>query len=542
MGADLENFVDCLYQDTVGYVYCPVKEENGSWGTFFTSWPSGRNYLLDRILTLGETKDIFIAPAMFKDKVAIKAAVLGSHVAWSEVDGTPIQWGKYKIPEPSMTVQSSSPTHLHFYWLMDGFYDASMIEKLNRAITYAHEFDPSCWDSTQVLRPPETFNHKKGKNKPPVFLLDFHPERICAMPEFKSVPEVFTGSDAPDPGIIPSVYEVISRVQFSEAAKIVMSKDPSTVDDRSKHLMHLAYLFHESGLAQNQIVTMLAEADSHLGKFANRPNRLQLLNDIAYKAMQKPLPIQVTIKDKEKKHSGTIGRTLKAFMAEPFKFEKIFDFIYPGSISLVVGSPGIGKTSQMLFEAFRLSAATDKKIIFFSMEMNEAGLQQFCKVILPQVPEANQENIIIYAPGIGVSLDEIEEQIETFNPDGIYVDSLSSIMTKFDEENSLKFLNWLMSFTGDEKFSVVIHHTRKRDPKDDPSIDDTYGSVFIAAKASVIRELYDKRWIITKDRYGTMKNKSIIALSPFGEKEETSEPHSDDPGTDGPGSDLTKDM
>ena len=161
---DLSKFLNFLYEDQKGYIYVASKGEinpatsKPDWKQEFFSWPSSQQEIEDYIKTNSLEKDVYLAPAIFKGKQALKSRVKGSNVVWVEFDGQEqIDFDSLGIPQPDCIIQSSSPTHLHCYWKIP-FSTTDVVEGINRRLTYYLEADSSGWDANQVLRPPSSKN------------------------------------------------------------------------------------------------------------------------------------------------------------------------------------------------------------------------------------------------------------------------------------------------------------------------------------------------------------------------------------------------
>lgn len=153
------------------FVYLPVEHE-GEFVKYVFEWPRQREAVIRHTLKWSALKaNVYFSPALYRASQPIKENVLGSYVFWVDFDGNaPKEWaeepeeGKPFVPPPTLIVQSSIEGHEHCYWRLDEFIkDRDVLEDRNRGIAYLLQADTSGWDADQILRPPRTTNHKRGK-------------------------------------------------------------------------------------------------------------------------------------------------------------------------------------------------------------------------------------------------------------------------------------------------------------------------------------------------------------------------------------------
>src|SRR5688572_19390520 len=110
---DLTNFLDFLYERQEGYVYVATKDTldvNQAWSQYFYDWPNDRQTVIDFIKSTSANKDVFVAPALFKTKRAMKNDVKGTNVVWVEYDGQ-AEIDFQDLPQPDCIIQSSTESH-----------------------------------------------------------------------------------------------------------------------------------------------------------------------------------------------------------------------------------------------------------------------------------------------------------------------------------------------------------------------------------------------------------------------------------------------
>lgn len=157
-------FLTDLFGEQEGIVYSPTK--GNTWEQHFFEWPQERERLEEHIENFTE-REVYISPVLFNSRRIAPETFKGTNYLWTEFDG--------KVPssdfiEPTIRVSSSIEGHEHWYWKLDEFVtDKVLIEDLTRRVAYAYGADLSVWDYQNVLRPVNTWNHKRNK---PVVLLN----------------------------------------------------------------------------------------------------------------------------------------------------------------------------------------------------------------------------------------------------------------------------------------------------------------------------------------------------------------------------------
>jgi len=128
-----------------------------------------------------EGREVYVCAHLLSRRRRIKANAAPLLALYADGDGATIGDG---IPEPTAVVQSS-PGREQFYWRLASPMPPQEAELLNRRIAYAMGADESGWDLTQLLRVPDTQNHKYAET-PIVKIVTlrekrYDPEELCAM-------------------------------------------------------------------------------------------------------------------------------------------------------------------------------------------------------------------------------------------------------------------------------------------------------------------------------------------------------------------------
>lgn len=119
----------------------------------------------ERIRVLGPTTDVYVGVAPRKERRGSSDAIERLHVVWADCDTPESAKALNKFrPPPTMVVASGRG--LHPYWSLREPVDPETAVQANRSITGALGADLASTDAARILRPPGTFNHKRGAPRP----------------------------------------------------------------------------------------------------------------------------------------------------------------------------------------------------------------------------------------------------------------------------------------------------------------------------------------------------------------------------------------
>jgi AAA domain len=503
---ELEEFLRFLYEDEQGLVYCPVKNPvSDKWEECFFSWPDQLDQILNHVIERTDKEEVYIGPALYNNRKAIKPNVKGSRVVWTEYDGnSTVQSHNDNIPPPSYRIQSSILGHEHFYWKLDRFEtNISTIEGINRAITYTTSADASAWDITQILRPPATINHKHEK---PVLSL-VKSEYIYNVQLFSQLEVPPITSFTIDESNLPDPMSLVAKYPWKDGDFEHFRSRSVSFGVRSSSLMRLGYICAEMRMSDIECYTVLANADARWGKFVGRNDRQQRIFDIISKARLKYPLITSFQSDIEIYDFETILET-----------EVHLEWIIEGVLQraghvLVSGPPAVGKTQFSLRCAMCMAigkpflhwnAGAPQKILFISMEMGITDLKFFLSQMAVGLDEAERkllrENFLLAPLGYGIPIDSKEGQaqinhlIEKHSPNGIFFDSLGiSTEGELGEVTAKAITAYTSKIREDNDLFVwFIHHNRKAQVanKKPNKLSDIYGSVYITAAPTTVIGLW----------------------------------------------------
>ncbi len=282
--SDLEDFTTFLFGSKSGYAYAPIKDKDLKWTEKFFHWPMESTKLHDWIRTSTIESDVYLAPVLFNSKSAKRIAVKSSDVFWVEFDGqTRINFKG--LPEPNYIVQTSTETHQHCYWKING-QSPVVIEELNRRLTYHFEADSSGWEMNQVLRPPETINHKRGQNLA-VKVIKNDKDTTHLLEMFDGVPSISHPVSIIEYTSLTDPNELLARLKLGSTLDARITRELPVENGRSTFLMHTGHLLAEAGCNHLEIVSLLYLIDFRIKKFVGRADQLIRLSEIASLALLK---------------------------------------------------------------------------------------------------------------------------------------------------------------------------------------------------------------------------------------------------------------
>lgn len=544
---ELADFLGFLFEGQKGWVHAPTLDReilddkgNPTYQPYFFQWPIERAALQTHITNNTAERDVYLAPALYNTDRATKETFLGTQVVWCEFDGNlPSQdhLATCGLPLPSIRIKSSDEKHEHWYWRLDSFItDIVAVESVNRGLTYNLGADTSGWDATQILRPPRTLNHKRGK---PVTLVDSSNavQGLSIFGSISSAPKLATNFQVED---MVDTLEIVSKYQWPKEYFTLYRTREIEPGDRSTAMMRLAYMCAEMGMSDREIFSIMYSADDRWGKFRTRPDRIHRLNDIVLKARLKhPVGVSQAL-------TGQLSELPSYGFNTFLQTEVVIEWIIPGMLQkqgymMVTGPSGVGKTQWSLrfamalamgkaFCGYEISAPI--KTLFFSLEMGHADLQFFlsdmAKTLQPEDYSLLEENLVLIPHGEPLYLDSEEGRklfdsaMKAHTPDVFFFDSLGSASTtELSQEATAKTL---MDWNDRARKSYncaswFIHHMRKANGTNTKpnKQDDVYGNQYIFNRATSVYCLWpDKKnsntieVICLKKRLGPKEEPQVI--------------------------------
>lgn len=513
----ISQFLHYLYDGLEGHVCAPTldrKDENPktNFRHHWFEWPSQEPQLIKHITEASSSMEVYITPAMFSEARLNKSAFKSTNVVWTEFDGNvPNKLGS--IPKPTLRLLSSNQGFEHWYWkLQTPAMDVSLVENVNRSLTYQLGADASSWDATQILRIPGTQNHKHGGL--PVRILNLDKASV-EITKFDSLPNIPEPSAEFSFDTIPDVTEVILKYAWPNQAIELFKTREFVVGQRSTAIMQLGYFLAEMGLTDAEMFSVLRNADDRWGKFKDRQDRDKRLVDLIAKARLKhPAIIEVS------------EEVIPVFGFQSLlNTEEEIEWVIPGLLQaagymLFTGPSGVGKTQFSLQMAIHMALGKSflsyefercYRVVFFSLEMGLADLKYFLSIMATGLTDEErlvlEKNLLLVPLGEPLYLDSQNGQalfaniLDQLRPDGVFVDSLGS--TSSTELSSETTAKTLMDFNDRIRsrahtFTWFIHHHRKAtaDNKKPNKLSDVYGNQYLYNRATSVYCLWPGPGII----------------------------------------------
>lgn len=508
----LGDFYDFLYEDRPGLVYSMLKEHRELGGPsvkrHWFQWPEQRTELINFTLLSRSRADVYVAPALFSARESDKQHVIGTNVVWVELDDAPKTMEN--VPPPTCRVASGGEGHEHWYWKVDRVLNSDQLDMVNKALTYHLEADHTGWDSAQILRPPATYNHKR---KRATHLID-KSGVVLGLDLFAKVPN----PPPPAPpvesvGAIPPVHEVMARFEFKQTVLDLFNLSEPAAGSRSDALMALGYHCAEMGMAPEEMLSVVMNADDRWGKFVGREDRLQRLMELisVAKAKYPQAQPQLAVANAGLPLLQPMG--FRTLLHTEVNLEWQWDgLLQRGGYFLLTGPSGVGKTQLSLDTAGHMCLGYDylgratrpSRIGFFSLEMGLVDLKYFLMQMQHGFTLAEQdileenlqffplgEPLYMTSPAVRSQMDQLVGDLKL---DGIMVDSLGSATDEaVSDENFKKFFHWNDTLRQKhDVFTWYVHHHRKAngDNRKPNKLSDVYGSQYITSYATSVACLW----------------------------------------------------
>lgn len=356
-------------------------------------------------------------------------------------------------------------------------------------------------------------------------------------------------------GDLPSLEDVKTLAKWTPELLEKFNRDDKYFagppkKDRSAAMSELAHMGAELGWSDEQIATILYNADDRWGKYKHRRDRERRLTDFINRARQKhgynslenvDLTKLITSANQSTPIMGEskLVYGYQEFVDAEFHIEWVLQgLLAQGGFGLITGYPGTGKTQFSIALGAHMAlgskkfltwdnVAGNKKVLFLSLEMSAAPLNHFMGTIGKAYADKNtlNRNFLVAPFGTPINLDTPEGQIffdQIMNehmPDILVIDSLQKISSKeLTDEQAVKNLIHYLSVVR-AKYScamLMIHHNRKK-PNDGQKkgveLSDVYGSTYITTDVDFVLSLRTVEGDLLQ--VDTLKNRLGPTFDPF---------------------------
>jgi hypothetical protein len=225
--------------------------------------------------------DLYFSPILFNAPRRIKENAKTVHVIYADADAC---GPENFLVEPSISVQTSD-NRWHTYWMLDTEVDPQVAALIAKKIAYAHQHqgcDTSGWNTTKLLRVPNTMNMKPGKETP---VTATSTGAIYSLQDLEDhygdveVEPIHDLSLAELPAEWPTLMDVMAKLRSTPEIMSLYMEEPSASADRSKLLWKLENLLFRQGLSNEEVFVIVRNAKCNKYHSSN-PKRMDPDGDL----------------------------------------------------------------------------------------------------------------------------------------------------------------------------------------------------------------------------------------------------------------------
>jgi hypothetical protein len=226
--------------------------------------------------------DVYFSPILYKSARRIKENAKTLQVVYADADAC---GPENFMVEPSISVQTSEG-RWHTYWILDQQANPQVVSLLAKKIAYAHSHqgcDKSGWNTTKLLRVPNTMNRKEGKDSPVVATsngLIYSLQQIQDAYGDVEVEPIRELATLDLPTEFPQLIKVMGRLQSNPEIVGLYMEQPSPKADMSKLLWKLEIELFRQGLTAEEVFVVAKNAKCNKYHSPNRPKRLDADGDL----------------------------------------------------------------------------------------------------------------------------------------------------------------------------------------------------------------------------------------------------------------------
>jgi hypothetical protein len=276
------DFLQAVYGESSGYATIVTKGVGGELtAQKFFEYPEHKDAMV-AFATEHSKEDVYYSPILFNDTRRIKENAKAVHVIYADADTChPDNF----LVEPSISVQTSEG-HWHTYWMLDKEVDPQVAALLAKKIAYAHSHqgcDTSGWNTTKLLRIPNTMNLKPGKEDPvtatatgQIYTLE-DLEGCYGDVDVEPIREL---SLEPLPESWPDLMKTMAKLPSTPEIMALYLEEPSPSADMSKLLWRLENSLFKLGLTAEEVFVVVRNAKCNKYHSPNRPKRSDADGDL----------------------------------------------------------------------------------------------------------------------------------------------------------------------------------------------------------------------------------------------------------------------
>jgi hypothetical protein len=277
------DFFDAIYGESTGLATIVTRHPVSGELTEqkFFEYPAQHDEMVAHATAKAEG-DVYFSPVLFSSPRRIKENARTVAVVYADADSC--EPSNFLI-EPSISVQTSEG-RWHTYWILDSENDPQVISLLAKKIAYAHSHqgcDKSGWNTTKLLRVPNTMNRKKDKDSPVVATTNGQVYSIQELQDVYGDVEVEPIRELATldlPAEFPQLIEVMGRLQSNPEIVGLYMEQPSANADMSKLLWKLEIELFKQGLTPEEVFIVAKHAKCNKYHSPLRPKRLDADGDL----------------------------------------------------------------------------------------------------------------------------------------------------------------------------------------------------------------------------------------------------------------------
>jgi len=502
-----------------------------------TVWPTEKDAIIPFVSMSNVNWDTYYTPGIFLAGSKTKEKENGwrAKTLWIDLDGAGAAEAALRtiretgwLPEPTYRIQTSIHGE-HWYWILDEYVPAAIINNVNRRLTYFLDADKACWDISHVMRPPYTHNHKpkhKIDGVSPQVSIAYFNEEIYSIDIFDKLPAIKEQiNDLLLTGEIPDIEEVIMKYPWDATHITVFRRDKDhfwneekqDYEDRGNAMVRLAYFGAEIGMSDEALYSVLLDVDDRWGKFKDRHDRQTRLVEMISKVRLKYPHALITEYSVDTEMKAVYG--FMDFLATTYEFKWIYDNMVPeNGINFISARPGVGKSRFILQMMLCLALGRDflgwkivggpRKVLLMSLEMGPPVLKKFMESLAKDSDLTDEEmatlndNFLVVPAGEPLAINSPEGEqflrkvVSDHNPSVVFIDAMGSLdIEELSEATSKKIMTKLKGFLNEWDITFyMVHHNKKADTASinkPPTLNDFYGNTYAATDAASIFALWN---------------------------------------------------
>jgi len=276
------DFFDAIYGEATGLATIVTRSISGELtDQKFFEYPQQKDAMI-ALATQKASDDVYYSPILYNAPRRIKENAKTVNVIYSDADTcAPENF----LVEPSISVQTS-PDRWHCYWMLTEEVEPQVAALLAKKIAYAHAHqgcDKSGWNTTKLLRVPNSMNRKEGVNfaitattTGQVYTLAELNEQYGDV-EVEPIREL---SVQPLPEGFPDLLKTMAKIQSNPEIVNLYMNDPGSTADLSKLLWKLEILLYKQGLTAEEVFVVARGAKCNKYHSPHRPRRLDADGDL----------------------------------------------------------------------------------------------------------------------------------------------------------------------------------------------------------------------------------------------------------------------